>query len=129
MEAKRKSFCGVGKMIENAMVEMPTTDASLRTMTRPFQLGEMAIHRLTGNAGRIVAIESLGNVGGQILTVELADGRVLRALPRGEFSLTSAMPVEPGMLENVFVTSAVEVIPVETPVEGYEVKSLLDEIS
>jgi hypothetical protein len=103
---------------------------SLRQMPRPFKLGDIAHHRLSGVAGRVIGIESLGSVDGQLLTVELRNGRTLRAIPRAEFSLSSTMITAPA--GDAFVVKAqtpVTAIEVDLPVgEGYNMGSLLDEI-
>ena len=103
-------------------------EATLRDMKRPFQVGDLAFHRLTNRSGRVVAIEAIGDID-QLLTVEFPGGQVLRAEPRKSFNFTSTIAhLVTTLAPADVVNPVIEKIAVDQPVDGYGTTSLLDEL-
>lgn len=54
---------------------------------RPLGVGDRVIHKSTGNCGTVTAVESYSRTEGQMVSVELLNGKKMRGIPRMEFGL------------------------------------------
>jgi hypothetical protein len=59
---------------------------------RPLALGDAVIHKMTGLCGHVEAVETFGSTQGQMVSVRLISGKLLRGLRREEFGLHTAGP-------------------------------------
>jgi len=89
--------------------------------------GDSVLHS-SGAHGVVTAVETIGNV--QTLSIECPDGRKLRGLDRGEFTLASPVVIAPA----VAVTTPAVPIPVAEPMpkiegDGISPESILDELA
>lgn len=122
---RKSNFVGVSKQIESAMSASERMEVSLADMSRPFVVGDLAVHRLSGIAGRVTAVEAIGDVDQLLTIVTPATGARVRA-QRKEFNLVSSLATP--TIAAAPVSTEIEVIAVDQVVTGYGENSLADEL-